>query len=77
MKLVLCVRQGLPFHSTVVQSEYTQIAYAIFFFMLTLKNYCVKKTFFFKSKVIYVLKTHFHCFNSQVNNSDDMEREQY
>ena len=25
---------------------------------------------------VYVLKTHFDCLNSQVNNLDDMEREQ-
>ena len=44
------------------------LADAIIFllFMLTLK-----KILFF----LYVLKTHLDCFNSQVNNLDDMERE--
>ena len=64
--------QGLPFNSTIVQREFTHIAYAllfscrldmssdaIFFFCFTLKEYFM-----------------FDCFNSQVNNFDDMEREQ-
>ena len=34
------------------------------------------KNLIFKFKFLYVLKTHFYCFNSQVNNLDDMEREQ-
>ena len=31
---------------------------------------------FFLIHLIYVLKTHFFCFNSHVNNLDDTEREQ-
>ena len=31
---------------------------------------------FFKFKVLHVLKTHFDCFNSQINNLNDMERQQ-
>ena len=27
-----------------------------------------------KFNVLYILKTHFDCFNSQVNNLDDMNR---
>ena len=48
------------------------------FFMVTLKKYFMLKKlfFFFKFKVLYVLKTNFDCFNSQVNKLDDMEREQ-
>ena len=42
----------------------------------TLKKYFMLKNPFFKFKVIYVLKTHFDCFNSQANNLGDMEREQ-
>ena len=69
-----------------MQREFTRIAYALlfshqsdcdthtrqrmlYFFMFTLKKY-------FKFKVLYVLKTHLDRFNSQVNNLDDMEREQ-
>ena len=34
----------------------------------------LKIIFLFKLNVLYVIKTHFDCFNSQVNNLDSMER---
>ena len=48
----------------------------IFFNVYTQKIIYVK-TFFFKFKVLYVVKAHFNCFHNQVNNLDDMEREQF
>ena len=45
--------------------------------MATLKQYVMlKKFFFYNSKSYKILKTHFNCFNSEVNNLDDMERAQ-
>ena len=45
--------------------------------MFTLKkHFILQNPFFLQYKILYVLKTHFDCFNSQVNNLDDMEREQ-
>ena len=35
----------------------------------------LKILLFFQYKALYVFKTHFNCFNSQVNNLDDTERE--
>ena len=31
IKIALCLDQGLPFHSTIVQREFTHIAYALLF----------------------------------------------
>ena len=90
------LNQGLPFHSTIVQKEFThslcffikssirlrqvqmqRLLEYFLFLMFTLKKYfMLKKYFFLNFKVLYVLKTHFEYFNSQVNNLDDMEREQ-
>ena len=44
--------------------------------MFTLKKYFMLKNYILKFKVLYVLKTLLDCFNSEVNNLDDMEREQ-
>ena len=50
---------------------------SIIFFTFTLKKYFMLNNPFFNSKCyMNVLKTHFDCFNSRVNNLDDMEREQ-
>ena len=49
----------------------------IFFYVYTQKIFYVKKLFFFKFKVLYVLKTRFNYFNSQVNSLDDMERNSF
>ena len=47
----------------------------IFFFDIHSKTCFMLRYAFFKFDVLYVLKTHCDCFNSQVNNFDSMERE--
>ena len=81
--------QGLPFHRTIVQREFIHIAYALLF---SRRSDCDKNIyqrmlnlllFFFLnllSKIFYV-KIYFTLnnskSNSQVNNLDDMKREQF
>ena len=45
-------------------------------FFFNSKSYMFLKHLKKKVKLLYVLKTHFDCFNGQVNNLDVMEREQ-
>ena len=76
--------QGLPFHSTIVQREFTYIAFALLFSRRSDRDKLIVNTqkifyvvnSFLKSKFLYVLKTRFDCFNYQINNLDYMEREQ-
>ena len=69
-EICLIHKQGLPFHNTIVQGEFTSIAQALLFshrsdcdkhiFCLHSKNILYYKTqIFFKLKAWYVLKTHF------------------
>ena len=53
-------------------STHVSACYNIFF-IFTLKKYFLLRDPFFN---IQSFKTHLDCFNSQVNNLDDMEREQ-
>ena len=45
------------------------------FFMFTLKKYFMLKNPYFFKLYYYVLKTHSDCFNSHVNNLDEIERD--
>ena len=57
-------------------SKHVSVCYNIFFFIFvyTQKIFYVKKIIFFNANV---LKTHFDCLNSQINNFENMERDRH
>ena len=50
---------------------------AIFFLGYTQKIFYVKNPLLIFKVVLYVLKTHFDCFNNKINNLDNMERDPF